>query len=130
MGKVVYLVWTGEYSDKNVAAVCSTKEAAEAVVRMLERQGSDDPRIDEMILDEFSSPAMRGLLYYVVTFDAGGASQRGHLSSSLSGAKVGRVLEFRDGTMSVSVMARDEAHAIKIASEKRTIYLAQKHGLA
>lgn len=120
----VYLVSTGDYSDYGIRAVCSTREKAESLVRkMREEHRYDDVNdIEEMELDEPCSRVERGLSTFRVCwrrdFETIHVFKDGveHEPHGIKGNYPGPCF--------ISVEARDEDHAKKIALEKWIIHKA------
>ena len=128
----VYLVSSGSYSDYSVRGIYSTLEKAEARARLV----SDANEVSEFELDEGIELIQQGLNSWVVdVWDDGEirAFQDGYSFSEAAGGQVtdrrnqgqcGRHIAFH-----FYVFARDEAHALKIAQDKRAEYLAKEAGV-
>jgi hypothetical protein len=127
MTDTVYIVTAGEYSSYHIVAVFADKEAADAFVA--QHQGAfgnygDDGQIEEW---QIATRDILTLTPYYVVMDATGQVDRVRSSlRDIGEAQQGytNVASHRDGTSMVTYsLARDDAHAIKIANERRSILL-------
>jgi len=113
----VFMVSSGSYSDYGVDGIYSTRELAEEAKK---RFGSDND-IEE--IEQDAMPSLNdGLYAWEVYFDDGGDVERCEYTSPNhlcwdTHWMIGR-------SVRVICRARDEAHAIKVASEKRAQFLA------
>lgn len=121
MGRKIYLITTGEYSDYRVSAVCSTyakaKEAAAAY----------DGEVETWQLDYWPTcpPGMRAYLLYM---RRDGTTEKVEAQTDmywLQAATEARVNFNRDrSVMIMTVFAKSPEHAVKIVNEKRTQLIA------
>lgn len=117
----VYVVYKGSYSDRHVVGVCSTEELADRLV-LLETDGWNTPYWEVYTVDEIPT-CPPGLLPYSVTMDRHGGVEEIEREG---------VSKFRpdiddygqDNLMYFSAWAKDKAHAIKIANERRVQLIA------
>lgn len=116
MGKIVYVVTSGIYSDHHVEAVCSTRAKAETVKARLE----DEPGIEEWELDEHVQPPE--MKNWNIVMDKDGNTK---LVRILEGLPSGFAFYLRGEEIAGTCWARDEKHAVKIANEFRTRSKAQ-----
>ena len=115
----LYMVTDGHYSDYSVRGIYSTQEKAEWAKKVYKA----DNEIDEIELDALpESPP--GMLWYSVDMDAQGNG----MSVEVENAEYAHKDEWRpygDGVRVAFYMwAKDEAHAVKIANERRGILIA------
>ena len=135
----VFIIYLGDYSSRHAVGVVSTKEKAEAIKdRYLKTAKSDDDwywqscDIEEWEVDsenilgcaELSTFSVllypeTGDLYSIYLEDPGDEIDK-NMATWKSGEE-----EF----LTVYVRARDKAHAIKIAGEKRTAYKLKQAGI-
>ena len=130
----VYVITKGSYSDYGICAVAIDREKAE----MLKIACSDrweEARVEEYDTEEFK-PIFEGKLPYMVYFDESGSVDLVELSSPEcfecginSGTKWDKVRKTWCKTILVSLYAKNEEQAIKVAAEKRAEYLAEEFGL-
>jgi hypothetical protein len=110
---IVYLVTSGEYSDYRVDGVYSTKELAEKAKIAL-----GDVDIETYVLDEFADHLNQGLSLWQVEISKCDNGESRTWKTSRPTTWIG----FK--SLNLAIWAKDEQHALKIASEKRAIYLA------
>ena len=130
----VYVITKGHYSDYGICAVAIDREKAE----MLKIACSDrweEARVEEYDTEEFK-PIFEGKLPYMVYFDESGSVDLVELSSPEyfecginSGTRWDKVRKTHYKTILVSLYAKNEEQAIKVAAEKRAEYLAEEFGL-
>jgi hypothetical protein len=132
--KKVYIVTHGDYSDYRIDGVFSTKERANEFIRTRVRYGD----IEEWDVDAFDELIRSGLYRYIVWFDEDGNADLPPIcrpdESDLAQPEVTEVndsMRYRPSPLRlrVDVWARDDEHAIKVASEKRAQYLAERAGI-
>lgn len=129
----VYLVSSGIYSDYSVHGIYSTRKRAEARSRLVR----DANEVQEFILDEGIEAVNQGLNSWLVHFYEDGSTSPFQSDWEFSNSITGRVKDLRKtkqhgqprAEFTVYVMARDEAHALKIAQDKRAEYLAKEAGV-
>lgn len=125
--KTVYILEDGEYSDYRVEAIFSTREKAEAYQRWRAAKTSDgEGKIVERNLDDGGEAFRKDYGVYRVYFKA----MTGDINKILLN-EAGAEEYFPEGQSipsgyCVSVIARDEKHAIKIANEKRLEFTAMR----
>lgn len=126
MPKKCWIIEQGCYSDYRVVGIFSTKENAEkALAHMKQKEFSDydEPEINERFLDPCIEELNQGLFQFEVRITKEGIE-----------VLIKKEIDAEDFHWTVgdyyNVWARDEAHAIKIASEKHTRHLAEKAGIA
>ena len=129
----VYLVSSGSYSDYHIHGIYSTRKLAKqraAIVR-------DANAIETFELDQGIDLIAQGLLPWGVWFfeqkEPSTYQSEMYFDSAIAGEIVDdRRRPFRgnwNAEFSVFVFARDEAHALKIAQDKRAEYLAKEAGV-
>ena len=134
----VYAVWSGCYSDKEVVAVFSTQEKAQAYIDECAQpcedycERLDDPWIVPYTLDA-EVPPSAGHARYLVKMGADGdvievtAEHHGGGPIRRCGDAAPRWIVYRDhpAFMLTVVWARDETHAVKVANERRVMSIAR-----
>lgn len=129
----VYLASSGSYSEYGVRGVFSSKENAEKFMAAL--PGDDWNDVENFTLDAGVSQSDAGLLSLRVAMDAATGDGAWVERDSCPSGKVdpGRFYAAHRGrpvrAFVVSVWARDEEHAVKIANERREMLLAQSPGV-
>ena len=129
----VYLVSSGSYSGYSVHGIYSTRKRAEARSRLVR----DANEVQEFILDEGIEAVNQGLNSWLVHFYEDGSTRPFQADWEFSNAVAGRMNDLRNteqlgkprAEFTFFVMARDEAHALKIAQDKRAEYLAKESGV-
>jgi hypothetical protein len=119
MTKIIYVVTEGEYSDYGIEALFSERETAEKYAKR--RNGNDKystARVEEYPLDAAREARSDGLAQYAVVMGKDGNNARA--SESLDAGYLCVITHYLGGEhLHLTVDARDKAHAIKIANEKR-----------
>lgn len=126
MSTTVYVVTDGEYSDYHICGIYSTKELAEC---SKELHRADN--IEQYKLDDFNK-CPEGMVPWSVRIGANGETQwdgeSGVERESLTYFNfddLGAWAPYGDGlAVCFHMFARDEAHAIKIANERRAQLIA------
>lgn len=119
-----YIVTIGEYSSYQVCAVCSTLERAEYAKRLFDVGPHSHTDILEMEMDELPEhPA--GCLGFQVEFSTenGQTDSEGRVIRQEPWMITGNAL-ISEERISFSVWAQDEQHALKIANERRSAWVA------
>lgn len=130
----VYVIQCGRYSDRTVYGVTLSEEKAKQIVAKIEkanenakpfsRYGYEDPYYDEYDTDDCEKQSCDELnTMWRISF----------LNSSYviaeSGAEDEGLFEDFDGAIIIWVWAENEDEALKIASDRRAKYIAEKEGL-
>jgi hypothetical protein len=114
----VYLITAGSYSDHHVCGIFSTKEAAEAVLDLFE----DSPSVEEYELDLFR-PHPEGWKPWGVWMGLNGTIA---CKQDITGfEEIVCDSAHADDGIRVFLWAKDEDHAIKVASERRARWIAE-----
>lgn len=121
----VYVLQNGEYSDAHVVGVYSTKEKADIATKVYD----DCPFIDEFEIDVGVEAIQQGMRIYDVSIglqsgDVNRASQCSYLSAVTAEELRGEVV-YTD-PMVVYCWARNVEHAVKIAADRRRVFLATR----
>ena len=118
-----YVVTRGEYSDYRIVAVCSDRSVAEKIAERINREVTYEMcNIEEY---EDGKPIDETLTAYFVNFEKGTVREDG-----IEYAVKGTHWDKKDGTIwGMYVFAKDEEHAMKIASDKRAMLMAQREGI-
>ena len=122
--KKVFVVTAGSYSDYHIVGVFSTKKLAEEYRHKL---GADD--VEEFELDGFAkSLYSKGYTRYLVQFHGNIASVCERRSTydlyRLDKKHIATNRNRKSGDLTVELFAKDEKHAVKIASEIRSQIIA------
>lgn len=128
----IYIVTSGTYSEYHIERVCSTKELAEQIVASMPEYMREDASVEEYELDALDDYIRQGLRKYRIQMERDGTVSRCDLDWPHSGETYAAVIKHSyDGTsvvkkpnLIVLCLAKDEAHAIKIANEKRAEIIA------
>lgn len=125
--KKVYIITKGAYSDYHICAVAATKEIAEKLRKIYSDEYSwADARIEEYDLNEAKDDVR---VFYDVTFADGKVSACFNEYGERESIQFFKGNKWQSDRLIVSVRARDEDHAIKIAQDRRAEYLAKKEGV-
>lgn len=129
MGKIIYIVTSGEYSDYGIDAIFSTKELAQKFVDSFNSERWDKLDIEEWDLDPNSQHLKQNRKPFFLRIDKSGQVTEIESASSTFGFRN----EMKEPSisytknlelMNIYCFADDEKHAVKIASEKRSQILA------
>jgi len=126
----IYIVTSGCYSDREVVAAYTTPELAESAKKICDEDGD----IIEMELDQMPAHEPGTKLYLLYMLRNGDVKQQPCAISAFSESE--EVVEWTWETeeskkgWTFKVWARDEAHAVKIAGEKRAMLIAQPNDQA
>jgi len=111
----VYLVSTGVYSDHTIRAVCSSREKAEFIASKFE----DANDIKEFEVDRLCDRAAQGLSTYTIVWEGdfknvqNMSGEKGEIDNDDSDVKCAGINRYF-----CYVLARNSAHAIKIAQDR------------
>ena len=125
--KTIYVVTSGSYSDYGIDAIFDTKELAQAFIDSFRQGGFNGFNdIDKWDLNPNESELKAHRKAFNLRMNKEGNIQSVENSNSAYGHKEGLNISFTINAewMNVYCYADDEAHAIKIANEKRTQILA------
>lgn len=120
----IYVVTRGNYSGYHIITATVDPTRAEAI-RKLYDGSYEEARVEVFDSDSFI-PLLEGQQRFLVSFRANGDVRRANSDIEVDEQNV---CESYNGEMYVTCFARDLEHAIKIASERRARYIAQKKGL-
>lgn len=134
MSKPIWVVEEGEYSDYKVVGVFSTKENADLFVSQLDTTRYSKPSVSEWALDPNIDEIRAGLRPFAVWIERDGTVNdvlRESAESVTSCWDKPRqpgpfARNYRPGVKQLRayVWAKDEAHAVKIAGERRRRLIA------
>ena len=137
----VYVVHSGDYSDRRIRGVFSDKQRAENFSQFLE--GETIGQTEEWELDGEAIPSWyaSGLrLFYCGQVFQGGSGNDEEIEvgptwmqsewQSIDLDSVRLSYHTRHSTLSTYCLARDEAHALKIAADRFAQWKAQQAGIA
>ena len=122
----LYAVTEGAYSDYGIVALFSSKE--KAIELYIERTQLNKKWHDPVYLEEYEDGGGEDsaeLDLYNVVFDSHGNVEKADTDEP----REEEIYVFIDGRASVYVFAQDKESAVKIAAEKRAVYLAQQNGI-
>lgn len=123
----VYVVTDGNYSDYHICGVAASKETAERIIKYITRHDEySDPRIEEYDTDAWIDAVNSGGLYHAVLLPNGSISVYVETYEIESGYKMRNKVKNYYNRLNVWVLARDEIHAKKIASDLFAKYKAEK----
>lgn len=124
--KKIYVVTSGEYSDYHIEGIFDSNELAESFMEAFAPDKYNEPMcVNEWDLN--SCGFKKGLKAYRVELKptTGDVVEiRQERSCFIFNYYENGVTETMDKTLNIGVFAKDEKHAIKIANEKRAMYLA------
>lgn len=121
----VYVVTQGEYSDYHIVGVTLDKAKAERWVELYKADKckyDSDATIEEYEADEFGNDGL-----YLWEVSAGWGSKDVQIDKN-NGYDYGEWYR-DDHDYRLTVMARDKAHALKVAQDKIAMIKAEKEGL-
>lgn len=130
--RTVYVVTEGEYSGYHIEAVFDDRMLAEDYIDRRSPSSWKRWRIEEYLINALAP--INGMILYQTIFDADESEPY-----YVEFADAEDISEFGDqpvvrpwgpGRLVVMVLARDEAHARKIAQDKRAEYLAAEFGIS
>lgn len=128
----IYVLELGCYSERIIFGVFSSEEKAQEAIHYLRAAeecayyfNNDNYRVCAYDLDNFSTFISQNLHIFYVTMSYSGDIDSVIIQPEFY-AQLGKVWEQGDAMLSIVVAAKDEAHAIKIAGEKRREYLVKE----
>lgn len=121
----VYVITAGSYSDYHICAVSLDPQKAEVLAKFYTKHGYDEAGVEEYDADYEYDRIESGCQMYIVTFDKQGDVE--HLAPAGTNTRE-NVFSWGEGVMA-EVWAKDAKSAVKIAAEKRAMYLAEKEGI-
>jgi hypothetical protein len=122
--KTIYIVESGCYSDRHVVGVFDDVDLATAVATRF-AEGAED--ITTTTLNPHESDLRAGLTAYIVTMKRDGEAHAGvhtGLTEPLPDDSLATERHQHGWELSVFCWATDEAHAVKIANERRAQWIA------
>lgn len=120
----IYVITRGNYSDYHIVTATVDPARAEAIRKLYDDRYAK-ARVEVFDSDSFI-PLLEGQQRFLIYFRANGDVY--YTTSDMKGDEPD-VKEYYSGDLRVTCFARDLDHAVKIASERRAQYLAQKKGL-
>lgn len=127
----VYIVTAGKYSEYHIVGATLDRKQAELACEVYgwRDAGGDPIGVEEYDLDIFDGIKGNDHIYRV-SFDRDGWEVKEEKDCYyLNPINATYEEDMNWGTYSVTVVAKDEAHALKIAQDKRAEYLARKEGI-
>lgn len=124
----VYVITRGDYSDYHICAVSLNKDKAKKLAKMYSTS-YDPASVEEWETDTVTDiHVLNGKCPYTVTFYPDKEPWVWRISYDYRYFAEG-IQENNKSWLAVNVYAKDEAAALKIASDKRAQYLAEKEGI-
>ena len=120
----IYVVTRGNYSDYHIITATVDPTRAEAIRKLYD--GSYEEARVEVFDSDSILPLLEGQQRFRIFFHTNGDVY--HAIRDME-SDAPSVYELGGGELRVTCFARDLEHAIKIASERRAQYIAQKKGL-
>jgi len=121
----VYLVGEGSYSAYHIVAAFSSREKADAYIRAHGMHNDHEVGVEVFDLDPVNLSAPPGLIgYHVRMAKDGEALMVDPLGFHAQELTAPRFHDYPRACLVVECWAKDEAHAIKIANEKRAEHIA------
>jgi len=127
--KKIFIVTSGAYSDYGIDAVFSTEELAQKFIDSFKQDNYNDMYIEEWPLDPNEQHLKQGRKPFFLKINKKGDVTDIKIKTSASGFKsdmptANISFTANDEWMNIECFADDDAHAVKIAGEKRTQILA------
>jgi hypothetical protein len=129
----VWVLTSGEYSDYRIHGVFSSEQTLKATKEKIDGPGgwSEWNEPEEYELDNLLNLVSKGFKKWYIRFDASANVERIAPSEILVDSSPGAEASFsKPGVVQIELLATSEEDALKIASEKRREFLAQKAGVA
>ena len=124
----VYVITSGCYSDYHICAVTLDPKKAELLKKFYDKVEYDETAIEEYYADFEYNRISEGYKMYLVQFDKAG---KVHCIRDNRSPEGENIYETCNGYyVNVTVWAKDDESAIKIAAERRAKYLAEKEGIS
>lgn len=122
----VYVITAGCYSGYHICAVSLDPQKAEVLAKFYTEHSYEVAGVEEYDADYEYDRIESGCQMYIVTFDEQGYVE--HLA--LDSATMSENVFSWGGGVKAEVWAKDAKSAVKIAAEKRAMYLAEKEGIS
>lgn len=121
----VYVITAGSYSDYHICAVTLDPQKAEVLAKFYTEHGYDEAGIEEYEADYEYDRIDSGCKMYIVSFD-----EQGNVKNlAINDQPLHEQVYNWGKTVRVHVWAKDGEAAVKIATERRAMYLAEKAGI-
>jgi hypothetical protein len=133
MGKTIYVVTSGSYSDYGIDAMFSTEAKANQFIDKYGKSSYDSMGIEEYVLDEVTDLLDKGMVQWSVQMNYDGdvikvvETNNYGLANATNSFWYGPRRADNPKTnlnMNTYVFAKDKDHAVKIAGERRTRAIA------
>lgn len=122
----VYVITAGSYSDYHICAVTLDPEKAKVLEKFYTKHGCEPAGIEEYEADYPYDRIESGCMMYNVWFGPLGEVMK--VDSTYATYRES-TYGWGGGGVRAEVWAKDEKSAIKIAAERRAVYLAEKEGI-
>ncbi|MHC1627426.1 MAG: DUF7336 domain-containing protein [Candidatus Nezhaarchaeales archaeon] len=121
----LYMVSQGEYSDYKICGVFDSKELAEKFIKSFGVHGYDAMFIEEIELNPHEKEVRNGFKSYFLYINILGDTRDIRLNASYPSFEgSGNHFTSRSNELMVDCFAKNEAHAAKIANERRVQIIA------
>ena len=123
----VYLVTTGSYSDYRVVAVAETLEIAEKVKARFNNANDIEVFDTDEALKISNRPEPK-IIYYISFMEDGAINSIAKFLDKKNDEepKEQKIIKYKWGELMWKGHAKDKEHAIKLATERRIIFLAEE----
>lgn len=124
--KNIFVVTRGDYSDYRICAVFTEKELAEKYVNSFKEDDWSKPRIEIYSLNPYEHQLKNNYKPFFLRMQKDGTCTEIYVKDSSYGFESEELNIGFDihKNMHISIFAKDEKHAIKIANEKRVQLIA------
>lgn len=132
----VYVITMGSYSDYHICAVALDREKAERLCEVLPGWCGDVPEIEEWDTEKYEDLLTGRKPYFVIFLENGNVFNAGEKDWGVEyfepGIEETNCVHNEEWVpaLRVNLYADNKEAAIKIAAEKRAMYLAEKEGIA
>ena len=121
----VYVITKGDYSNYHICCVSLDRGKADALARCLSDK-YDPAEVEEYDTDD-TDAYIEGCKPYIVYFHRNGSFH--FVSSTETISAVPKVDRMKYGEIRVLLMAKDKDHAVKIATDEKTKFIAMEKGI-
>ena len=139
----VYIIQSGEYSDRSIDLVTDSKEKANGYLKILKEAYYEEWTLNKYDYEPFNYVDLWTCVFYKDgthllnmvsdTWSLIEPDDEGNFMISINGDSIlikPNVVEENDDIMWVAVKAKDKEHAFKIACDLRAKYLAEKNQIS
>lgn len=123
MGKTIYVVTAGVYSDYSIYGVYDDQEVAQKISDAISADWAE-ARVEEYELNEYADKVKQGLSMYAVQMDVDGNALSIEKLAYTDETFVNEARREGATVLFARVYAKSEEHAIKIVNERRLQLIA------